>query len=252
MRATVDSDALSRMRWMLARDAAPRDLMTREHFANVFGFPLEGEHHAALAGSRRVLAWITGRSPLAALTAALSDSLRRLRPLHGGKAERLCAELSRPAMQENFMDALRKRLPAGGPPLQHLEDALTLALQRAPYRSPLSEGATPALQVAESIYDLMFCATYAYYHEIIGSPATAMAYAQGYAETVSGVALGRRQDGAETYRPILGGGGYYETLEALLTRMQRLDAVGGPLKVHFAPLRLLGGAPDEATSRENG
>ena len=246
LRTTVDTESLHRMRHALARDVAPHRLFTRDHFQNVFGYPIEGEPHRQGGSFSRFFNWLLWRSPLGGLAARLRDGLQGASSAEGKLARRLAAELLKPELLESFMQAIARRLPPGGVPLQHLEDALAMGLRRAPHRRTLSIGATPALRLAESIYDAMFCATYAYYDEVIRSPGLAMAYAQGYAETISGVALGRTLEQAETYRPILGGGGYYEYMEARQEYFLRGAQGLGHAKVHFAPLRLQGGLSEDS------
>jgi hypothetical protein len=242
--ATVDSDSLHRMRRGLTRAAAAQRLISRDHFQNIFGFPMEGEAGVRTPAAERVRqAWL--RSAAGRLALPLHEALACRHPA-AHLARWLAGELQQTALQTQFSEALARRLPAGGPPQQHLEDALLLGMHGIALRPPMSEGATAALCLAEALYDATFCAAFAYYEEITRSENLAMAYGQGYAETVSGIALGRRMDGQETYRPILGGGGYYEYLEARQSQLVHGDATPR-MRIHFAPLRLHGS--NEAVNR---
>ncbi|MBY0355319.1 MAG: hypothetical protein K2Q12_06260 [Rickettsiales bacterium] len=264
LRSTVDTASLHRMRYMLSRDGVTHHLMTRDYFFNVFGYPLEGEVGVRYS-THPFNEWLCLRSPLRRVAGFLRNQLARPRAEIRHLLGVLSHEVLSPEGHAPFIAALKKRLPAGGPPMQHLEDAIVLSVRRASYRAALSEGATAALCLGEAIYDAVFCTCYAYYfHEITHEQASAMAYAQAYAETISGVALGRKSDGQETYRPILGGGGYYEYLEirqshASSHAISHAQSQSQPpasdthyRSIHFAPLRLLGGSAeaDETTNNQ--
>jgi hypothetical protein len=250
LRATVDTFSLHRMRDSLSREAAPRRLFTRDHFYNVFGYPIEGEVTQKTQGITFLWHWISRRSVLGRLAAVMSDSWHPFITKDRILADRLTKELLQQERLTHFMQALARRLPPGGVPLQHLEDALVLAINRAPWRCVMSPNATAALRVAEALYDATFCATYAYYEEIMRDAGLAMAYAQAYAETVSGVALRRTLKQEESYHPILGGGGYYEYLEARQHQFLKGEEALNHTQVHFAPLRLLAG-PSQGESAVN-
>lgn len=238
--STIDSDALHRMRRGVVRAASMQRLCSRDHFQNIFGFPLEGEVDYR---QRRRDYWMESwlRSTAGRLTLPLHEAWVCRQKTAAQLTRQLALELQQPLLQAEFSEALARRLPAGGTPLQHLEDALLLVLQSIILRHPFSEGATAALCIAEGLYDAAFCATFAYYEEITRSENLAMAYGQAYAETISGVALGRRMDGNETYRPILGGGGYYEYLEARQNQIRQGSlSTASHTRIHFAPLRLHG------------
>lgn len=246
LRATVDSPSLHRMRHTISRGVWRNRLFTPDHFLNVFAYPLQGKPQVQGSGRRIIPLFLINHLPFSRFFSSLSDAMYRWRAPQTLLCTRLSAELRRPETLAHFMEALSRRLPPGGPPAQHLEDALILALSHAPSRRAVSDGATAALRVGEALYDAVFCATYAYYFEIIGKDPLAMAYAQAYAETISGIALGRKLDETETYRPILGGGGYYEYLEARQNHWNELADTLAPA-VHFAPLRLLGGSAEESS-----